>query len=341
MPAILSRVPSETLLEVLRAYLPYSLPLYRRLQSPQGNDHHVLATTLPNLKSEGLDSELCFAAAYVERTRIPKTDCWLFLSCESRVDPSQSATKKALCATCTDCLLAIVQELTSIPAPAVVDDPDTIKANAKFLTHKYDRNLILIGSLNTSVASLLQNRGWLSSVHPGLKVTYTKYIFARDSIPSTITDELPEGLRWGKVREKDMELVQTRTGIPRPASSLRKFPSVAIFATDTASRGEQDGTPIAWSFIGVDGSLITLHVEEEYRGRGLAKKLAANLFRTALPEAYDMTGEPEGGYAHADVALTNAASKGVCLSLGAKNPNNWEVCWTRLDLDKVRMSFNE
>jgi len=341
MTATVFRVDCKTLIEALRPYLPYSLPLYRRLQSPyKGNDHHILATPLPRPKSEDLDSA-CFAAAYVERQRVPRAEGWIFLSCEAPFHRSQSAAEEALCSTCTDRLLAIVREISNIPAPAAVDTSESIETNARFLTHAFDPSLLLLGSLNASIALFLRGRGWLSNVHPGLNRTYLKYIFERESIPLTITDDLPEGLRWGEVREQDLELAQARTDIPRPASALRNSPSIAIFPIPTASQSELNGAPIAWAFIGIEGSLITLHVEEEYRGRGLAKKLAAKLFRTTLPEAFDIAGEQRGGYGHADVAPANASSRAVCRSVGGKNVNEWQVCWTRLDIDKVRTSLSE
>lgn len=325
-------VPPKTLIEVLRSYLPSSLPLYRRLQFPHKELNHQILATTPLPKSQ---SSECFAAAYVERTRYPKTECWLYLSCERETD-KETPDKKARCQSCTENCLSIIREIADIATPPEEDSSEIIEANAKFPTHSYDPNLVLIGSLHTLAAHILNDQGWLSSLHPGLQHPYLKYIFERESIAKSTTDELPTGLRWGKVREQDMELVQTRTWIPRLPSTLRLMPSIAIFPTAVDSQNEQDVAPIAWAFLNFDGAMSSLHVEDEYRGRGLAKMATAHLFREVLPQAFDVTIEPGGGYGQADVAPDNDASRGVMMSSGGKNPPGWAVYWVRVDLDKAR-----
>ena len=62
-----------------------------------------------------------------------------------------------------------------------------------------------------------------------------------------------------------------------------------------------------------------MRVQEEYRGRGLAKAVTSNLFRLHLPKF-----GPER-IAHADVALDNIQSQGVCKSLGGAE--GWIVYW--------------
>lgn len=334
MQVTVSPVSSNILIEVLRDYLPYSLSLFRRLQFAQKSQtHSVLATTLPQPKSR---DSTCFAAAYVERARDLKTECWLFLSCESKCDDVESDNDKPVCANCTENCLAVVREIAILPAPPEEHGLDAAEESAKFPTHTYDPNLVLIGDLHTPGAHILHKQGWLSTVHPGLTTPYLKYIFERESVSKNTTDELPKGLRWGHVREQDFDLVQARTWIPRLPSALRVMPSIAVFPTPSNGKSEQEVSPIAWAFLAPDGSLGSLHVEDEFRGRGLAKKVAANLFQRALPQAFDVVGEKGGGYAHANVAQDNDASRGVCTSIGGRNPPGWVVYWVRVDLEKVR-----
>ncbi|CAG8975466.1 hypothetical protein HYALB_00004782 [Hymenoscyphus albidus] len=42
-----------------------------------------------------------------------------------------------------------------------------------------------------------------------------------------------------------------------------------------------EGEMITWAFLGLDGSLKTLHVEEQHRSQGLAKSIAIKLFHDA------------------------------------------------------------
>ncbi|KAI8245873.1 hypothetical protein K4K57_000575 [Colletotrichum sp. SAR 10_99] len=58
--------------------------------------------------------------------------------------------------------------------------------------------------------------------------------------------------------------------------TLLTFPSLVLKL--------EDGTPIAWSFLGTDASLSSLHCEEPYRKRGYAKALAAKLFKRSTFE---------------------------------------------------------
>lgn len=70
---------------------------------------------------------------------------------------------------------------------------------------------------------------------------------------------------------------------------------------------------------GLDGTLMTLHVEEPYRGKGLAKTLARRLMRDHLKDYGD------DGWGAADVFVSNMKSQAVCKSLGGKL--SWIVSW--------------
>ncbi|RFU25339.1 hypothetical protein B7463_g10998, partial [Scytalidium lignicola] len=85
------------------------------------------------------------------------------------------------------------------------------------------------------------------------------------------------------------------------------------------------GSPIAWGFLGPDGSLTSLHCEEEYRGKGLAKAVAQKLFRERVKDF-----GPDG-FCHADVAEDNMRSQGVCRSL--KGSAVWTTYWTWIDIN--------
>lgn len=98
----------------------------------------------------------------------------------------------------------------------------------------------------------------------------------------------------------------------------------------------EDGTPIAWVFLGLDGSVSTLHVEvnspwssgwilyansgqEPYRGRGLAKTITRHLLRHHTSDFGD------DGWGSTDISTTNLQSQGVFKSIGGKPA--WTVSW--------------
>ncbi|TKA68866.1 hypothetical protein B0A49_03750 [Cryomyces minteri] len=176
---------------------------------------------------------------------------------------------------------------------------------------------------------------------------------------------LPPGLRWASLRDADLALVRQRTKIPRQERTLRSLPSVAIFRDrshltttssspiDNRAHAAANGTglhhggdhdddddataPIAWAFLGQDGSLTSLHVEPAFRGRGLAKAVTLKLFsdvqrRQGIFAAVG-SGDEDVGWAHADAAAENRESIGVMESLGGRW--GWDVYWVRVDLERV------
>jgi len=130
--------------------------------------------------------------------------------------------------------------------------------------------------------------------------------------------------------------------------------------------------PIAWAFLGYDGSLTNLHVEVNYRGRGLAGCMVTKLFENvekifageaSLDKDIDNGGQiPEtgtgneteirvpgtgmrldAGWAHADVMRSNHASTRVMEKLGGIQEDGketsgarvgWRIAWTELDVGK-------
>lgn len=108
---------------------------------------------------------------------------------------------------------------------------------------------------------------------------------------------------------------------------------MAIFPLSPA-----EAAPIAWAFIGLDGSLTSLHVEESHRRLGLAKALTTKIFREGRGVFWG--GEEDAGererlsIAHGNVAVGNEKSAGMCRSLGGVDLG--EVFWLKVDLDDVR-----
>jgi GNAT superfamily N-acetyltransferase len=93
---------------------------------------------------------------------------------------------------------------------------------------------------------------------------------------------------------------------------------------------ESTDKAVAWAFLGVDGSLTTLHTEPEYRGKGVAKAVAARIFREFAPElAVDDQGT---AWAYGNVYVGNVQSEAVCRSLGGEPL--WRIFWIRISLGR-------
>ncbi len=183
----------------------------------------------------------------------------------------------------------------------------------------------------------------------GLSTPYTKWLIAppppSQSEPDTEL-ELPPGYHYDRVRADrgEYKLVLSRTAIPRSEATLAKLGSVGIRYMPLGDAREEEkeeeeeteiGQLISWAFLGVDGSLTSLHVEPEHRGKGLAKAVARRLFgalRRGEVGFEDVEGDR--AWAHSDVAVENLGSAGVARALGGGE--GWGVRWVHVDLGRVR-----
>jgi hypothetical protein len=255
-------------------------------------------------------------------------------------------------------LLAIVKHISTLPIPESVhtDDPTAAQnapapaqgilpppppttASAQissqsadhtltatdYTKHLSDTSILMIGSLAQLPGDILKTQNLIRTDLPGLNIPYQTFIIRTAGLNKANTS-LPEGLRWGEVRPQDYALFKSRTAIPKKDKTLSLLPSLAVFPTDS-------DTPIAWAFLGPDGSLATLHTEHDYRGRGLAKAVTAKLFNEKRKLFDEEEGKEEGGWlGHANVAIDNVQSSAVAKSLGGVP--GWIVYWVRVDLGK-------
>ncbi|KAJ6061210.1 Acyl-CoA N-acyltransferase [Penicillium canescens] len=234
----------------------------------------------------------------------------------------------------------------------------------------------LIGSLHTGLFTLLLRSGSFAhpivdadvdlDPYPGLKIhrfdgrPYLKYFFRQTRVNSKISDgeiPLPKGYRYCDKRGRfgvlysQLDLIQSRTHIPRSKEQLSSIPSVVIYhdsgkeenvhgcsGSSCCSSKETDEMPIAWAFLGLDGALATLHVEPGHRGQGLAPCLSVETMRRGmdLDGIFSAKGEDEKvqnhlrEWVHADVAQYNMASRRVMEKVGGEILST--VMWTAIEL---------
>ncbi|KAH7124047.1 acetyltransferase-like protein [Dendryphion nanum] len=329
----------QPLKAALKKTLPQSVNLVYRIQHPNTTpDAHILATFPPN-------DELphCWAAAYVDRSMRPETELWLFATGEIPGHVSSLSDKKGFCITCKNAVLALLNHISTLPVPAM--HPENLHyvemakqhqrehpeeggnvryeiTPAAYKRHLLHPSVLTLGACHHELIRICLEAGLIRKEYPGYETELNKFIFKVADLPQV--KPLPEGLKWGKMRGQDMETVQLATSIPRPAKTLLSLESVGVFeeSTDVA---------VAWTFMGLDGSLTTLHTEPKYRGQGIAKAVAAKLFRDHAPElAVDEQGT---AWASADVYLGNVQSEAVCRSLGGEI--GWQIFWVRIDIARA------
>lgn len=275
----------------------------------------------------------------------PETELWIFSPAESPSHShSHSPPHQPFCPTCKTAILSLTSHMATLPTPPMhpsnapalalahqhaTEYPET-GPSAKYppspglyMRHLLQEKVVTFGAANTAVVDVLNQAGLLCKEYPGWDLALNKFFFKVADLPETRA--LPEGLRWGTMREEDLAVVQARTSIPRTTRTLMSLASVGVF--------EETGKPVAWTFLGLDGSLTTLHTEEEWRGKGIAKAVAVKIMRE---HAGTLAVDEEGNaWAHADVYVGNVQSESVCKSLGGRAGAS--ILWCRIDIGRAKI----
>ncbi|KAI1805991.1 hypothetical protein F4811DRAFT_560816 [Daldinia bambusicola] len=332
--------PPEDLITLLRTHhRPYALPLLRRLgftRFPGGITEHtrILFASAPGLSPRDHQKDTPFAAAYLDLSRGPETEIWLYTSVEAlgagtNPDPSHQIPTPTLTTTTTttrsreehvsaaaECAYQLLREVKALREAFYA--PGTAHAavqRQEGLDLRPAR--VLAGTVSEATRVALTNRG----VVFGYVAVYDKWMFRLGALPEVTSRFVKEGekqgMEWGPVRREDIPLMLSRTSIQRKERTVVLLPSMAVY--------KSDGTPIAWVLLGPDSSLSNLHCEEEWRGKGFAKAAAVKILRERLKEFDD------DEHCWADVAPDNPKSQRVCKSLGGKIA--WSVSWSGIDLD--------
>lgn len=271
-------------------------------------------------------------------------------------------------------------EATSVPKNKTQDQDGTNdKTNGVPLIPPPPPQAFLIGSLHTALYALFMRSGIYAHAGkdadadplPGLRIhrfdypPYYKYFFRRavfDPEAAGGEDEggsdvsLPSGYRFHDRHGRTgvlgchLDLVQSRTHIPRSRAQLSSMPAVAVYH-DRNADGEREGhsvlkdeneeeKPIAWGFLGLDGALATLHVEPAHRGKGLALPLCRQIMRRGMAsgvfgaEKLDFLSDGErekvGEWVHTEVAQYNRASRRVMEKIGGEVLAT--VIWTVIEV---------
>ncbi|KAI9835201.1 MAG: hypothetical protein M1819_002571 [Sarea resinae] len=314
-PTIIYEHPTtgSTLLPHLLPHLPTSISLTRRIQfHGRTPDSHILASFPPETST----TPKHFVAAYCDRSRAPETEVWLFTSLELEKNRTAEEHEENI-RICTEQLLSLFRYIKSLPEP-----PNPRDNNPQ---------LILVGAVHARTLEPLKRTGIVPwHTPPNQKFVFQRHILPQSDLPPV--KPLPKGFIFGEVRREDYPLVQSRTSITRLERTLVLLPSVAVYHQvdgEESTGGGYTSPPVAWAFLGPDASLMSLHVEEPYRGRGMAKAVASRMFNQGMDRyAAD-------GIGHADVLTDNIQSIGVMKSLNGIGIEGFEVYWLHIDLARI------
>jgi hypothetical protein len=104
---------NERTLSLVRDSLPYSLPLYRRIQSPHRSTTAQILGSIPaDDFSLSTTRNRCFVLAFTDRSARPETETWLFAPGEM---PSHSPPDGPC--TCFQKIRKLLSYLSKVPAP--------------------------------------------------------------------------------------------------------------------------------------------------------------------------------------------------------------------------------
>ena len=279
----------QNALKLLKPNLPVSIPLYRRLQFGHFLDATRLLTNISlESDSHGGPPNSPWLIAFVDRSCRPLTEVWVFGSWEvvspSDVSEEESGTigrilrnlitmVKAL-----EVPISIHQDVLDALVEAQKHDEDKEKDHAglsrkDYAGHAVDPDIMLWGAVHDRTVAMMEQLGLLSFRFKKSLVPNLTFIWNVDTLPQA--KPLPQGLRWGELKKEHFGLVRSRTPIPRQDRTLSILPNLGIFPKESDS-------PISWAFVGLDASLTTLHVETEWRGKGLAKAVTTKLFKEKM-----------------------------------------------------------
>jgi len=338
---------SEVIPKVLKhlrqpAYFRTALALHRRLQFGRFLDSSYIFTNR-KLGSQLGQTDTPWFYAFVDRGCRPETEVWLFGSWEVETlsasdtaleDDTKRATLPDQAQAIHTLLLAFINHIKKLGTPPSIHRPeDVLAAESQLATSNHypsnpqlpDPNIVLFGAIHSSTVPHLQSLNLLSPPLLPPNANHT-FVFPLATLPPA--KPLPPNLRWGKLSPDHFPLVRSRTEIARQDYTLARLPNLAIFPKDQV---DSDAAPVAWGFVGLDGSLTTLHTEKEYRRLGLGMMLSAKLFREEMGRFFD--GEGEERLAHGNVLVGNEASAGMCRNLGGEDVGR--VCWVCVDLGRV------
>jgi ribosomal protein S18 acetylase RimI-like enzyme len=317
---------------ILKPHLPLSLPLYRRLQFGRFFAATTILTNLNLNTNTQPPPDSPWLLAFVDRSCRPETEVWFFGSWEAQTQTSIPAETQAAI---DELLTNLVQSMKGLGLPTSIHQ-DLLDAQAAeqlqlekdhggfsrndYGGHAADPNVMLWGAVHEKTVPMPDRLGFLTRRFKAGLVPNYNFIWDVDSLAPV--KDLPSGLHWGELTKENFSVVRSRTQIPRQDRTLAVLPNLGLFT--------ESGQLVSWAFVGLDASLTTLHVEPEWRGKGLAKALTTKLFWEKMDLFWE---DGMKKLAHGYVIVGNKESEGMCRSLGGKS--DWEVYWLRLDLTQV------
>jgi hypothetical protein len=217
-----STIPSH-LFTRLNSRLPFSLTVLRRSQFAS----RVEGGSTPNSHilyvHDGSHADRHFAAAYVDLSRGPETECWIYSSLQNSValNPIPTSSEALPADLSPDEQEVCVQQLLLLLRRIRAIESSYASAHGEEGFDKgHSRGHVRIGSLHETVRRLLIAAGVsvkaTSAIPVGVKWEfYATWLIRVEDLKVENEVDLPAGMRWDVLRREDTGLVKSRTRIPK------------------------------------------------------------------------------------------------------------------------------
>ncbi|KAI2015657.1 hypothetical protein LOY97_005520 [Ophidiomyces ophidiicola] len=364
LPQFYTHPEADVLTPLLQAHLPQSGPLLRRIQysilhrSPTA----CYLATFPYSAAE-YDAPSPWLAAYIDLHAWPETQVWVYSSLEAKStilhgEESVLSARGSDIDQSRDQIIGLLSHCITEALPAFLASGKVPKDWAQNSGHHAKSvppnppTALLFGSVHSGLVKLLAEASTQAKLSPpskyhiAFKERCVKYSFPRSIYDPAVNKPsimLPEGYRFCSrngstgFQPYQYDFIRSRSYIIRPKYALQRMASAVLYhdsPNNSGGRGfeEQDNTselPIGWAFLGYDGSLVSLHVEVEHRGQGLAAFLAKSVMQQGMLDErrFWLAGEHdrEQGWVFADVVSENHASRRLMEKMGGDMV--WTVSW--------------
>lgn len=298
---------TQTLLPILSPHLPYSNPLFNRMNAPHNlpSRHCLFAATFPQGTSTTPD---IYTILFADRSRHEESQIWSFNSLNSTKKPLTTSQKGTLASH----MYAAILFFKGSSIPEAPGWPFSPILKFACLHEQLSSTLLEIGQRRDAVR---RNTSW------NCWMVDTSTISSLSASGKT----LPEGYTITRVPDDQLDIVISTSSIPRQPSTYKLLPSVGVL--------DAHGTLIAWGYVGIDSSFATLYVLPDFRRKGLSSIIGRELLtRLNRGDFSDMGYDGKSGWVHADVYEGNGGSEAVMRSLGGHIA--WKSNYVWIDSDK-------
>lgn len=183
------------LIKALQPYLPTCIAFYRRLQFQHYTpSSHLFSSPSTEDLRDGHTHARPWIAAYVDRSRRPETEVWMFGTWESHTDQGDDQ-QDSYARDLIKALLAKIQQMgleaadgaaPQNTAAAIVQNglaavvgksSATNVGRGEYEGHMANPNIVLFGALHERTVDLMGKMGVLSQEFVGADIPYRKYMF--------------------------------------------------------------------------------------------------------------------------------------------------------------------